>query len=273
MTSNSEFIQDNSGKPAFKFKPVYFAFIFLILLLIIYTGSGISSARKKAADLNAEGDSLSGTAITGLMNSSIQLRQARYDEAWLHARVEAAGNKQFTLEISLPDSLISISYGGTSLYRIKPEKITSDRWFSSLSPSGRLALLSEPAVITRQWSTIEKEPIVIKHAPKDTAEAAAPETVPDTVMNKPVFLLFELDNAVLLSFRQAGTRVNGFHLKKGLLNSQIAMKRIQSTIQGIPAKNKRNYHPAITIDINARNAETLYRALPDSTLVVLKLYE
>ena len=102
------------------------------------------------------------------------------------------------------------------------------------------------------------EPIVIKHAPKDTAEAAAPETVPDTVMNKPVFLLFELDNAVLLSFRQAGTRVNGFHLKKGLLNSQIAMKRIQSTIQGIPAKNKRNYHPAITIDINARNAETSY---------------
>lgn len=241
------------------------------IFLVLFTISAVSSSKKKVTELTAAGDSLLGQEIVPLIYASEELRALKYEEAWLGSWTEAARSNRFTLEISLPDSLLAVNFGGTNLYTIKPEVIRPDRWFGNLSPEAKTGLMSKPAILTHQWSTVEKEPIVVKQAPRDTLEASAPQTVPDTTIVRPVMILFSFDNHVTLALLQSDHDTRGYYRARSALMLRAGWLRTKANLKGMFDKKEREYHPLITMEIPARNAETLYRALPDSALVVLKI--
>ncbi len=247
-----------------------FLLILLGILLISYTITSITASRKKAAELSIAGQTLNGPEITSFLYNSEKFRQLKYEEAWLSSCITAAKKNIFTLAVDLPDSTLSINLGGTMLYHARAEKISPEKWFSSLSPEALLSLQSSPQILTRQWATFKKEPIVIKQAPENSQEALAPQTIPDTTITKPLMMLLSLDNQINLAIIQSD-KTKGYGRAKLSLKMHLEGKRAAATIRSMFNRKNKIYIPLITLEIPQKNCETIYRALPDSALVTLRI--
>jgi len=270
MKKISDDTLNTSGEQKRKRISTYLLPALLLLFLLAYTGSAIKTSRLAALALQHKGDSLLGTELVALLELSPELAQLKTDEAWAKARLLAARNEIFTLEVNLPDSLLTVSLDGTPLYQVSITAYKADPWIDRLPSSARYMLVSTPVNIKEQWSTIEKEPIVIKQAPRDTAEAAAPQVVPDTTIKKPIITRLTLENQVhlvLLPDREQ----KGFKWSKIQIYIRLSMDKAWNTISRIVTKGSRNYSPTLYLEIPERSCETIYRALPEQSQVVLKI--
>lgn len=241
------------------------------IILFIYQLASVYSAHRTAAELCREAGELTGEDLSALLNTSEELKQLKDEELWLGNRITAARSKLFTLEIDLPDSLITVSINGVSLYNVKAVSVKTDRWINNLPAEARTVLSAKPALIARQYSSFEKEPIVIRQAPRDTIEAAAPQAVPDTSIRKPVMLLLSLENNLNIAIMQDDHDMRGYRREKKNLLAPVKLKNVLAPVNLIFHSDRVKYQSLITLEVPARNCETLYRAIPDSALVLIKI--
>ena len=95
-----------------------------------------------------------------------------------------------------------------------------------------------------------KEPVVVRHAPKDTLEAALNAWQPDTLIQNPAFAMLSLHHGINLIFEQEDNPTFKDKWKKFGFYNRL---RIRSSIQAIynfVRLKKQDYHP----DIYHKNA-------------------
>jgi hypothetical protein len=183
------------------------------------------------------------------------------DKAYLQSHVAMAETDSIYLTIDLADSIANIEISGVVVHTAKISEFSMSSILEKGDENLILSMLSSPFVISNSISTIKKEPVLVKIAPKDTSEYK-PDIMPDTSITEPVNYILEMTNGTRLYIYEeenarSGDRKNQFFfdLKDKLRNAISAMKKV--AVFKVP-----EYHPYIKLKLPRADAKIIYRAIP-----------
>ncbi len=200
-----------------------------------------------------------------------ELRNLSKELAYKQALVKLADIDSIHLVLNLSDSTVMLTIKGVVIHQTKVQVLRKDKLFDKLSLEQELSIFSKPLPINKQFTTIIKEPVVVRHAPKDTIEAATNAWQPDTLIQKPAFAIFTTAFDIQLIFEQeSNNNFQDYQKKTGFYLKWYAL-RIKKTLQHFIQYKKQEYEPVIGISIPANDLRTIYRALPAQPQVVIKL--
>ncbi len=184
------------------------------------------------------------------------------EKAFLEAQIELSNSDSISMAIDLSDSTAVLQIKGVSIYTAKITNFTYSNLLNDISVPVYYKIFKEPLAIHEQFSTVAKEPIVIKIAPKDTIEAAKAEVIPDSVVNQSAVLKFFISEDILVVITN--------HEEEGSIFYQKLNWSYQFLKQLVEFK-KVVYQPTIKLIIPNDDIVVIYRALPWKAKIAIKL--
>lgn len=190
----------------------------------------------------------------------------------LDARLAMSEDDSIGLRINFQEKAAYLEIQGIVLHKSQIIKEKSSYFFRHLSPAEKYILFHKPLTIKTDESTIIKDRFIIKQAPKDTLEAQQQnDVVPDTTHTEPVMYRMYLDHGIRLQVigQLADTIPQFWPRFRWEYNDRLRyLKELtRSVLQSTPPP----YQPTISIVIDSREAESIYRAVPKKGKVILEL--
>ena len=185
-----------------------------------------------------------------------------HKKSFLQSRVTMAATDSIYLSIRLPDSTLNLEISGVTVHRAQIRRINISTIFSRNDNYIILSMLSSPLTISKNFSSIEKEPLMIKMAPKDTSEYV-PDIIPDTADFEPVNFIMEMDNGIRLHIYQEDKLKPGDGLYRSLFDIYHSMRYAAKTFWRVITFRVPDYQPYIKLRIPRSDAKIIYRALPE----------
>ncbi|MEZ5083775.1 MAG: hypothetical protein R2750_10045 [Bacteroidales bacterium] len=208
---------------------------------------------------------------------------AGFDTAWNHrefsdmvnertykqAMLKLAEKDSIQLAINLVDSSVNLFINGVKIHQSNVKMFEQNQLLKKLPVLTYAKIFSLPLAVNSQVSTIVKEPVVVRQAPKDPEEAMQNAWQPDTLIQYPAFLLLRLNYGIDLIFEQ--DQHPGFYEKwiKFGFYKEIWKERVIKAITGFFKGKKQEYYPAITLYLPADDIRVIYRALPQFAYTVI----
>ncbi len=181
--------------------------------------------------------------------------------AFLQSKIVMAETDSIYLTINLVDSTMNLEISGVVVHSANMKSFRASSILENGNEDIISSMLSTPLTIASDLSTIKKEPVMIKMAPKDTTEYK-PDIMPDTSLTEPVNYILEMTNGIRIYVYQDE------HEKK--IDRQTAfkfdwddrMKQILDALKSIMVFKVPDYHPYIRIRLPRADAKIIYRAIP-----------
>ena len=245
--------------------------LFLILLFIFLLSLSLAPVSKKNEFRHLiEKDSL---FLSGYNNiySQPDLIEFLKEKSYKEALLKLAAKDSIQLAVNLTDSSVCLYIKGIRIHRSKISSIEQDKFLGSMPGIQVAGLFSHPIPIVSHYATIIKMPVVERQAPKDTLEAATNAWKPDTLIQRPAFLLLETENGIDLILEQEEEAGMHDDLVKFGFRNIINLRRTIVSIRNFVGFRKQDYHPRIIIQLPAKDLRAVYRALPEKAFVAIGL--
>ncbi|HCT93507.1 MAG: hypothetical protein A2X19_01475 [Bacteroidetes bacterium GWE2_39_28] len=199
-----------------------------------------------------------------------RVRDREHYESVLKSALLLSKTDSISLLIDLKDSLAILSLKGVSLFQSKISEIEFNQGLKKLPVYLRDSLYSGPFPVKKELASIEKFPVVIKKAPKDTTEASADDAAPILPIQNDVFVLFLLDNNLVIEINQQEHDLAGS--KRAYRNFKANYSRFfrDHNFALIKDKNAPSYLYRLKIFIPREEARSIYRALPIKPYVLVR---
>ncbi|MCK3683319.1 hypothetical protein [Maribellus sp. YY47] len=192
------------------------------------------------------------------------------DRNWIECRLETSKTDSISLSVNLKDSILQLELKGVVIKTTPIIELHADRFFEELNPVAYHHYFGEETASREMQATIEKIPLIVKKAPKDTLEYAAQSHVVDTLKREDVHWLIMLDNGIELRVEGTDTTrtSNAWHNKFWLKQDYHQIKNnFAKTLKfEVP-----QYNPTIKLVISENDAKAIYRALPRQPRVCIRL--
>jgi len=190
-----------------------------------------------------------------------------YHIAFLEARHTMSKVDSISLAVNLNDTIATLEMGGVVVFEALLEGFRVSPLLRALKPEALSNLLRSPARVVSYHATIDKEPITVKQAPRDTTEAALDDDELPVVTRQAAFFTLHLDSGiriVVMPHEEGGFDRFVYIARQNLY---LFKQRLSVLFKGsLP-----EYVPIIMIEVSADDAKTLFRALPEHAQVALKL--
>ncbi|MHC1702626.1 MAG: hypothetical protein AB9846_01840 [Tenuifilaceae bacterium] len=250
--------------------------IFFVLLgiisasLIYYTSMSIISIKKSIDEINERYsyNQIEKTTIDERFFNDSTFVSLQKEKAFYQSRLKMAETDSIGLTIDLPDSLACLEINGVVVHKVKINYMTESKVFSKANTYSVATMLSRPLTIVNRFSTIKREPLMIKMAPKDTSEYV-PDIAPDTSDFEPVNYILEMDNGVRIFVYQEDKKKSEDGYCQKLFDLKDRLRNTKSTIDSLKRNSVPKYHPFIKIRLPKADAKIIYRALPENGQVVI----
>ena len=122
-------------------------------------------------------------------------------------------------------------------------------------------MLSKPLTIESDLSTIRKEPVMIKMAPRDTSEYK-PDIMPDTSITEPVNYILEMTDGTRIYVYQEENDSPADMLAAFKFDLADRLHQAWEAIKSVAVLKVPEYHPFIRIRLPRADAKIIYRAIP-----------
>lgn len=190
-------------------------------------------------------------------------------KSYLESRVAMAETDSVYLTISLPDSTVRLEIGGVSVHTAQIRHYNLSRVLKKGNEFVISSFLSRPFTIKKDYSSIPKEPLMIKMAPKDTSEYQ-PDIIPDTADYEPVNYIMEMDNSLRLFIYQDEKNLNpGDYFHRFTFDFRYRLASFFETLRSVLVFKVPEYHPYIKLRLPRSDAKIIYRAIPRNGQVAL----
>jgi hypothetical protein len=184
------------------------------------------------------------------------------EKSFLQSRVTMAESDSIYLTVDMPDSTVNLEINGVVVHKADIKKMKISRMLRAKNDYVILSMLSSPFTINKNIASIEKEPLMIKMAPKDTSEFK-PDIIPDTADYEPVNYIMEMDNGTRLYIYQEGKLRSGDGIRLFMFDLRYRLSNAGSTFLRIITFRIPDYQPFIKLRIPRTNSKIIYRALPE----------
>jgi len=238
--------------------------IFLLAFLIYYMVMAMLAPGKRRVAINEEYGFMQGERNDideSIYEDSTFLNLSK-QRSFLQARIMMVESDSVFLTMNLSDSTIHLEINGVSVHSTRIKKLNMSKIIRNGKNYVIASMLARPFTVEKNYSSIEKEPLMIKMAPKDTSEYQ-PDIIPDTADVEPVFFIMEMDNDTRFIVYQEekinpgdGLRLLVFDMSYRIRNTVQALKDV--ILLRIP-----DYNPYIKIRIPRSDAKIIFRALPE----------
>lgn len=185
------------------------------------------------------------------------------------AKLELAQKDTFGLVVNLTDSTMSLMLKGVKIHSAKIYSYEKDRFFRDMDPLVYIKLFSKPLRTQAEFSTIVKEPIVVKKAPKDTIEAVNNAYMPDTLIQNPAYLKLELEKGFNLIMVQNEFTTPEAKKVERQFKADIQKRKTGDIVQNFTNMKQASYTPNLVLYLDADEMRSAYRAIPEDALVIL----
>jgi hypothetical protein len=247
-----------------KIKPGFiFSAIMLLVFLLYYI---IMSALGPSKKLNEIKDSF---RVSDDSESKIDERyyaDSAYlsllkEKSFLQSRIAMAQTDSIYIAFNLADSTANLEISGVTVHTAKMSQVKTSRILGDGNGYEIYAMLAAPMTINRDFSTILKEPLMIKMAPKDTSEFK-PDIIPDTTDFEPVNYILEMDNGVRIYVYQETDTIRSDKRRLFFFDLADRMRNVWSSLKSIALLRIPEYHPFIKVRLPKADAKIIYRAVP-----------
>jgi len=243
-------------------KAVFTIFVVFILIALYYMIMAVISPSVRIKAINSEfayKPDENTTLDERIFSDSAFVRLNR-DNSFNKARITMAETDSICLSLNLTDSTAILEINGVEVHRARLSFIQVSKVLKKADEYSVSSLLSAPFTIKEDFSTIKKEPLMIKIAPKDTSEYK-PDILPDTARIEAVNYMMEMENGFRLYVYQQNDEEGG-GLKKYFFDVNDRFKNIAAIFGKIFVLKVPEYHPSIKIKMDRVDAKIIYRALP-----------
>jgi len=190
------------------------------------------------------------------------------ERAHLQSGIIMAETDSIYLIINLADSSMNLEISGVVVHKSKMNSFKASRILTNGNENIISSMLSTPLTISSAISTIKKEPVMIKMAPRDTSEYK-PDMMPDTSITEPVNYILVMTNGIRIYVyqeeedkRSERMTLFKFDLNDRLTQTWKALKRV--AVFKVP-----EYHPYLKIKLPRSDAKIIYRAIPKNGQISL----
>lgn len=182
------------------------------------------------------------------------------EKAYYQSRVAMAATDSVYMTINLADSTVNLEISGVVVHTtdIKAQRISS---ILKRDDYSLLNMLSAPFVIERDYSTIKKEPLMIKMAPKDTSEYT-PDIIPDTADFEPVNFILVMESGISIYVYQEEKLKFGDGFRRFVFDLRDRLHNTAASLAGSATFRVPEYRPFIRLRLARADAKRIYRALP-----------
>jgi hypothetical protein len=246
-------------------------FTFLLLLVLSYCYFSMLSAKRKIEIYNTKLDQVLVSAEKEQKTFHPALFKLVNEKAFLSAQNSMMNSDSLNLIVDLMNSTLALVIEGVPIHFSSIDTYEYSPFFTSLSNEAYVQLFSSPFYTESYKSTIVKEPITIKEAPKDTTEAANFFELPDTLTNELVVVTMHLNHDFILTFKQSEEiQYTGFTKDRFFLLGMRYSKILDDLRQLSRLRLPKSY-PEIMISLPKDDLITIFRALPHTTQVSIRL--
>ncbi len=179
------------------------------------------------------------------------------DKAFKESLLQISNSDSISMVINLKDSTISLFIKGVFIHQTKVRDYKLDPLLHHLPEADLTNAYYRPLKKISERSTIVKEPVVIREAPKDPLEASLNAYQPDTLIQNPAFVAFSLDTRLQLILSQ---------------DKDPAFRDRWSRLlfyQRVPFDSRPSIHLSLPVD----DLRAIYRALPNDPFIVIHFPE
>ena len=252
-------------------KVTFIVLISIISVLILYYSimSMISPVRKLEKIKNEFGNKTTGKSEVNkrILTDSTYIDLLK-EKAFLQSRIVMAETDSIYLTINLADSTVNIEISGVVVHRAKMSRVQTSKLLTKGNENIILSMLASPFTISNSYTTIKKEPVMIKMAPKDTSEYK-PDIMPDTSITEPVNYILEMTGGSRIyvyqdenvKFKDRMSRFR-FDIKDRLGDTWRSIKSV--AVLKVP-----DYHPYIKMRLPRTDAKIIFRAIPKNGQVAV----
>ena len=235
-------------------------FAFILIFIIYYSVMMMLSPGKKYAALRNEFgiDTTEKSRKDNPVFSDSTYLNLLKEKAFLQSRLIMAETDSIYLTLNLSDSTVNLEISGVTVHTVKMSRIKISRMLENGDEFLISSMLSSPLTIENDISSIEKEPLMVSLAPRDTSEFQ-PDIIPDTTDIEPVSYIFEMTHGIRIYFYQEEEE-NAFHTFKFDLRDRL--RNAFNTIRSAITLKIPEYNPYIKIFLPRADARIIYRAIP-----------
>jgi hypothetical protein len=245
-------------------------FLFVIAIFIGYMILAAYASASWVRETNNEFAAKEGAVADPELNNDEAFISLQKEIAFKRARLKMAATDSIGLSINLPDSILLLEVSGVTVANVKISHLKLSRSFMGIEHTALAGLLSNALLIRTSTSTIIKEPIIEKMAPRDTLEANLPKKTVDAAKIEPVFFELALEKGIRIFVLQLeitrSDRTNRFAF---LLKRSMA--KAGRNLKSISRFELPEFHPEILLIIPASDARAIYRALPEKGRVAIHM--
>jgi hypothetical protein len=183
------------------------------------------------------------------------------EKAFNQARIAMAETDSISLVLNLADSTAELQISGVTVHSSHFSRMDVSKIIRTGNEYIMTTMFSRPLTITDDYSSIKKEPLVIKMAPKDTSEFR-PDIILDTADYEPVNFIIEIDTLLRIYIYQQEKLNRGDGRQQFMFDLRFRLHNFSDSFKKICVFKVPDYHPFIKIRIPRANAKIIYRALP-----------
>jgi hypothetical protein len=192
------------------------------------------------------------------------------ERAYLQSRIIMAETDSIYLTINSYDSTMNLEISGVVVHSAHFNNFQASSILVKGNENLISTMLSTPLTIASDLSTIKKEPVMIKMAPKDTSEYK-PDIMPDTSLTEPVNYILEMTNGIRIYVYQLENDKKEDRHAAFRFDMDDRLKQTMDALRRVIAFQVPDYHPFIKIRVPRSDAKIIYRAIPKNGQITLLL--
>jgi len=249
-----------------------FLYTISLIVVLFYLVMTVSAPVRKLNRINllASSDSIfmsQNSAIATYKGLLPLVKESAYKEA----QIILAKQDSIGLVINFKDSIASLMLKGVEIHASKIISYKRDKLFNGIKAPAVKKIFSSPLHNISEFSTVVKEPIVKKRAPKDPAEALQMATVPDTIAAEPAYVVYNMELGFRLILVQEKWETQAEKKVERKFKSDIRKQRLKDMFYSLIHLKEPVYTPTVIIELNANEVRSIYRAMPWKASVVMLL--
>jgi hypothetical protein len=184
------------------------------------------------------------------------------EKAWLQSKIAMAETDSIYLTVNLSDSIVNLEISGVVVHSSNIKKQNVSKIIKKGNEYIITSMFARPLTIVKNIASIQKVPLMIKMAPKDTSEYK-PDIIPDTADFEPVNYIMEMENGIVMLVYQEERLNPGDGLHLFMFDLKYRMKHAVRAMKSIITFKVPEYHPFIKLKLPRTDAKIIYRALPE----------
>ena len=225
------------------------------------------------SDQNSQTDNASAVSSVPAVSKETQLKliDLRKKDFLLQSRFALASEDSMYLILDLVNHTAILEIKGIVLHECRILDVEISNSIKTLNAEVLLNWMAQPFTLKHVDATIPKISFIEKIAPKDTLEANKMVVEPTIHKLDDVYLVMEFDRNLRLVISQSEKPDEDGQKLISALRWKYSKIEIQRSVQSLTKFNREPVKPQINIVLPKSDATILYKALPLSPRMILKM--